>query len=238
MKHKSMSDNVLFGKYGHVIPAGTVIFREGDEGNEMFIIQEGKVKVSKSIGNKDHVLAILGKGDFFGEMAIVNRILRTATAQTVTDTHLLAFDRQGFRSMIEKNSKIAMNIIDKLCRRLQQANMQIQQLKRKNAPALIALHLVYAFEGASQDAIPIDKTLEEITLSLEMPLQEAEGIVQRFEKEGFLERTGKTLRVLNLEALRERAGSTSGEETSAGTSPSGATSTSSASSREGAENPG
>jgi CRP/FNR family cyclic AMP-dependent transcriptional regulator len=152
MKDYGMSDNVLFEKYGHVIPAGTVIFREGDEGNEIFIIQEGKVKISKSIGNNDHVLAILGKGDFFGEMAIVNRIRRTATAQTVTDTHLLAFDRQGFRSMIEKNSKIAMNIIDKLCRRLQQANMQIQQLKRKNAPALIALHLVYAFEGLPRKA--------------------------------------------------------------------------------------
>jgi CRP/FNR family cyclic AMP-dependent transcriptional regulator len=205
MKDYGMSDNVLFEKYGHVIPAGTVIFREGDEGNEMFIIQEGKVKISKSIGNKDHVLAILGKGDFFGEMAIVNRIRRTATAQTVTDTHLLAFDRQGFRSMIEKNSKIAMNIIDKLCRRLQQANMQIQQLKRKNAPALIALHLVYAFEGAPQESIPLDKTLEEISLSLEMPLQEAEGIVQRFEAEGVVKKNGNTLRVLDFEALRARA---------------------------------
>jgi CRP-like cAMP-binding protein len=205
MKDYGMSDNVLFEKYGHVIPAGTVIFREGDEGNEMFIIQEGKVKISKSIGNKDHVLAILGKGDFFGEMAIVNRIRRTATAQTVTDTHLLAFDRQGFRSMIEKNSKIAMNIIDKLCRRLQQANMQIQQLKRKNAPALIALHLVYAFEGATQESIPLDKTLEEISLSLEMPLQEAEGIVQRFEAEGVVKKNGNTLRVLDFEALRARA---------------------------------
>ena len=205
MKDYGMSDNVLFEKYGHVIPAGTVIFREGDEGNEMFIIQEGKVKISKSIENKDHVLAILGKGDFFGEMAIVNRVRRTATAQTVTDTHLLAFDRQGFRSMIEKNSKIAMSIIDKLCRRLQQANMQIQQLKRKNAPALIALHLVYAFEAATQESIPLDKTLEEISLSLEMPLQEAEGIVQRFEQEGLLRRTGNILEVLNLETLRARA---------------------------------
>ncbi len=204
-----MSDNLLFDKYGHVIPAGTVIFREGDEGNEMFIIQEGKVKISKSIGNKDHVLAILGKGDFFGEMAIVNRIRRTATAQTVTDTHLLAFDRQGFRSMIEKNSKIAMNIIDKLCRRLQQANMQIQQLKRKNAPALIALHLVYAFEGASQDSIPFDKTLEEISLSLEMPLQEVEGIVQRMETEGILKKEGKSLLLVNPQTLRERAGTAS-----------------------------
>ncbi len=208
-----MSDNLLFEKYGHVIPAGTVIFREGDEGNEMFIIQDGKVKISKSIGNKDHVLAILGKGDFFGEMAIVNRIRRTATAQTVTDTQLLAFDRQGFRSMIEKNSKIAMNIIDKLCRRLQQANMQIQQLKRKNAPALIALHLVYAFEGAPEDSIPFDKTLEEISLSLEMPLQEVEGIVQRMESEGIVKKEGKTLHLVNSQALRDKSGAASETQT-------------------------
>ncbi|GAB4374548.1 MAG: Crp/Fnr family transcriptional regulator [Spirochaetales bacterium] len=204
-----MSDNPLFEKYGKVIPAGTVIFREGDEGNEMYIIQDGKVRISKSIGNKDHVLAILGKGEFFGEMAIVNRIRRTATAQTVTDTHLLTFDRQGFRSMIEKNSRIAMNIIDKLCRRLQQANMQIQQLKRKNAPALIALHLVYAFEGAPEDSIPFDKTLEEISLSLEMPLQEVEGIVHRLETEGILRKEGNALLLANPQALQERSGATS-----------------------------
>lgn len=208
-----MSDNLLFEKYGHVIPAGTVIFREGDEGNEMFIIQDGKVKISKSIGNKDHVLAILGKGDFFGEMAIVNRIRRTATAQTVTDTQLLAFDRQGFRSMIEKNSKIAMNIIDKLCRRLQQANMQIQQLKRKNASALITLHLVYAFEGAPEDSIPFDKTLEEISLSLEMPLQEVEGIVQRMESEGIVKKEGKNLHLVNSQALRDKSGAASETQT-------------------------
>ncbi|MBP7494658.1 MAG: Crp/Fnr family transcriptional regulator [Spirochaetales bacterium] len=197
-----MKDNLLFEKYGHNIPAGTVLFQEGDEGNEMFIIQEGKIRISKSIGEKEHVIAILGKGDFFGEMALVNRIKRTATAQAVTDVRLLSFDRQGFRSMIEKNSKIAMNIIDKLCRRLQQANMQIQHLKRKNAGALIALNLYYAFESTSKELLSYEKTLEEISLSLETPLNEVEETVRKLEETEILKREGNGLRLLNLEGLK------------------------------------
>jgi CRP-like cAMP-binding protein len=199
---ESMTDNLLFEKYGHNIPGGTVLFREGDEGNEMFIIQEGKIRISKSIGEKEHVIAILGKGDFFGEMALVNRIKRTATAQAITDVRLLSFDRQGFRSMIEKNSKIAMNIIDKLCRRLQQANMQIQHLKRKNAGALIALNLYYAFESTSKELLPYEKTLEEISLSLETPLNEVEETVRKLEEREILKREGNGLRLLNLEGLK------------------------------------
>ncbi|MFQ3619370.1 MAG: Crp/Fnr family transcriptional regulator [Spirochaetales bacterium] len=210
MKQLPMSD-ILFEKYGHIIPASTIIFHEGDEGKEMYIIQDGKVKISKSAGDKDLVLAILGKGDFFGEMAIVTRVRRTATAQAVTDVHLLSFDRQGFRSMIEKNSKIAMNIIDKLCRRLQHANMQLQQIKVKNAPALIALNLLYAFEQSDSPSLPYEKNVEEISLSMEIPLAEVEHLVQQFLAEGILQKEGTQITLINPSALRNRAGVTKEE---------------------------
>lgn len=198
-----MADNQLFDKYGHIIPAGQVIFRENEEGEEMFIIQDGKVRIGKTIGGKEHILAILGKGDFFGEMAIVTRVKRTATATAVTDTHLLSFDRQGFRGMIEKNAKIAMNIIDKLCRRLQHANMQIQHLKRKNAPSLVALNLFYAFEETDKEGqIPLERTLEEVSLSLEVPAQEVRSIIEDFSRRGLLSLEGNTLKLLDKEKLK------------------------------------
>lgn len=198
-----MADNQLFDKYGHVIPAGEVIFREGEDGDEMFIIQDGKVRISKTIGDKEHILAILGKGDFFGEMAIVTRIKRSATARTVAATHLLAFDRQGFRGMIEKNSKIAMNIIDKLCRRLQHANMQIQHIKRRDEPTLVALNLLYAFEGAADSsALPEEKTIEEISLALEAPAAEVRGIVEKLAAGGVILRERGVIRLADMEKLR------------------------------------
>jgi CRP-like cAMP-binding protein len=199
-----MADTQLFEKYGNLIPAGQVIFRENEEGSEMFIIQDGKVRISKNIGGKEHILAVLTKGDFFGEMAIVTKVTRSATATAVTDTHLLSFDRQGFRGMIEKNSKIAMNIIDKLCRRLQHSNMQIQHFKRRNEPSLVALNLLYAFEAADTEggSIPLERTVEEISLSLEAPANEIRKIIEEYGRQGILSVESDTVRMIDRDRLK------------------------------------
>ncbi len=166
-----MAENTLFSKYGIVADSGKVLFHENDEGDQMYIIQEGSVRISKLIGGKEHILAVLGKGDFFGEMAIVNRSKRTATATAVGQVSLLAFNREGFLGMIEKNARIALNIIDKLCRRLQQADLQIHHLVRKSARGLVALNLYYAFAQAGFEKGKLDyvKTVRDISLSLEIP---------------------------------------------------------------------
>ncbi|MFW5688768.1 MAG: Crp/Fnr family transcriptional regulator [Spirochaetota bacterium] len=166
-----MAENPLFEKYGQTFEAGKVIFREGDQGEHMYIIQSGQVKISKNVGGREHELAVLEKGDFFGEMAIVSRIARTATATAVNSTQLLAFDRQGFMGMIEKNAKIALNIIDKLSRRLQNANSQIQLMYQRNQRSLIALNLYTRFNERKPDEqhLPLDRTVEQISLNLETP---------------------------------------------------------------------
>jgi CRP/FNR family transcriptional regulator, cyclic AMP receptor protein len=166
-----MAENPLFEKYGQTFDAGKTIFQEGDQGEHMYIIQTGQVKISKNIGAQEHELAILEKGDFFGEMAIVSRIARTASATAVNSTQLLAFDRQGFMGMIEKNAKIALNIIDKLCRRLQNANSQIQLMFQRNQKSLIALNLYTRFGDRKPDEqhLPLDRTVEQMSLNLETP---------------------------------------------------------------------
>ena len=128
-----MEKGSLFEKYGNSVKAGREIFKEGEPGDTMFIIQKGRVKITKRIGNVDKILMVLQKGDFFGEMAIVNQAPRTATATAVDNTELLCFNRQGFLSMISKNSNIAMNIIEKLCVRLQKTDNAIRDLKHDPA---------------------------------------------------------------------------------------------------------
>lgn len=176
-----MAENTLFNKYGIVVDSGKVLFKENEEGEEMYIIQEGSVRISKTMDGKEHVLAVLGKGDFFGEMAIVNRVRRTATATAIGTVQLLAFNREGFLGMIEKNARIALNIIDKLCRRLQQADNQIQHLVKKSGKGLMALNLYYnfaenGFERASLDYV---KVVREMSLSLELPY---DAVAQFFEE--------------------------------------------------------
>jgi CRP/FNR family transcriptional regulator, cyclic AMP receptor protein len=205
-----MGNGPLFEKYGHTIESGKMIFREGDEGNQMFIIQNGKVRISKNIDGKDHILAVLGKGDFFGEMAIVSRINRTATATAVGSVDLLCFDRTGFQGMIENNSKIALNIIDKLCKRLQHANQQIQHLVKGNVKNLVALHLYYAFQErkSGNPPIPFDRTMEEITLNLEMPEKRLHNIFKELETEGIISVSRNSLNLINQEALNRIAENT------------------------------
>ena len=140
-------DTNLYQKFGHNVKPAQIIFSEGDSGDQMFVIQEGKVRVSKKIGGREHILAVLGKSDFFGEMAIVTNVKRTATITAIDEVKLLCFNREGFISMINKNPKIALNIIDKLCRRLQNNNLQIQHLVKRNGRALVALNLYYSFKG-------------------------------------------------------------------------------------------
>ena len=164
-------ENTLYDRFGSTFDPGAVIFGENDVGEEMFIIQRGKVRISKRIGAKDHTLAILEKGDFFGEMAIVTRTPRTATATALDQVQVLAFNREGFLSMITKNAKIALNIIDKLCQRLQGANAQIQRLVRRNARALVALNLHYGFQavGWAKGELAYDRTVGDIAANLELP---------------------------------------------------------------------
>jgi CRP-like cAMP-binding protein len=176
-----MAENTLFGKYGIIVDSGKVLFKENEKGEQMYIIQEGNVRISKQIDGKEHILAVLGKGDFFGEMAIVNRSVRTATATAAGTVHLLAFNREGFLGMIEKNARIALNIIDKLCHRLQQADLQIHHLVRKSARGLMALNLYYAFAEQGFEAGSLDyvKVSRDIALSLEVP---SDSVVAFFEE--------------------------------------------------------
>jgi len=206
-----VAENVLYEKYGQTISAGTEIFREGEPGERMYIIQSGTVRISKEFDGKLHVLAELGKGEFFGEMAIVSRIERTATVTAVTDTYLLSFDRQGFESMIEKNAKIAMNVIDKLSRRLAEANAQIQYFFRKNEESLVALDLYNRFIS-KRDGEPVlarDRVVKEISLNLEIPAQTVERIIDGITERGICTVKQNAIRLKNegrLGAIAEKGG--------------------------------
>ena len=157
------------------------------------------------------MISVLEKGDFFGEMAIVNRIQRTATVTAVDEVELLVFDREGLQNMIARNARIALTIIDKLCRRLQTAHLKIQHLVKKDARGLIALHLRSLFQELPEDhaELPFQKCLEEVSLSLELPMEEVRAVLDGFATEGVLARDGDTLSLVDRERfveLTERVG--------------------------------
>ncbi len=105
-------------------PAGTYVFRQGEAGSEMFIIQEGRVEILAQKGRKEVPLAVLEEGDFFGEMAVLEDLPRTASARTLTPCQLLRIDRQTFDQLIRHNPEIAVRMLRKLCHRLRTAQPQ------------------------------------------------------------------------------------------------------------------
>jgi CRP-like cAMP-binding protein len=87
---------------------GQVLFREGDQGEEMFLVRDGSILVSKAVtGKVEQVLARFGPGDFFGEMSLFDRSPRSATIQAESDAALLALDRQNLTALIEVNPRAA-----------------------------------------------------------------------------------------------------------------------------------
>lgn len=91
-----------------VLRRGQVLFREGDHGHEMFLVRAGAIVISKTItGRVEQVLARIGPGDFFGEMALFDRSPRSATVQADTDVTLLVLDRAALARLTEDSPRAA-----------------------------------------------------------------------------------------------------------------------------------
>lgn len=115
--------------------AGDRIFAQGELGTEMFIIQEGEVDIIKRIGAESHALSRLEKGDFFGEMAVLEAMPRTADAVAVTDVKVLAINGSRFDEMLRKNPEVAVRIIRKYSKRLREANTLLEKLVGREVDA-------------------------------------------------------------------------------------------------------
>ena len=106
------------GELGKVFEAGKNIVEEGTFGNCMYVIQEGKVEVLKKKNGREIRLAVLEEGEFFGEMAIVEKGKRSATVRALEDVRVLTIDKKVFLKRIHEDPSLAFHIIKTLSHRL------------------------------------------------------------------------------------------------------------------------
>jgi hypothetical protein len=109
---------------------GETIYHEGDLGTEMYVIQNGAVRIFRRIGGVKQELAIMEKGDFFGEFAVLEGLPRTASAEALDDVDLIEINSTTFDRMIRSNIEIAVRMLRKLSNRLQEATQKIELLSR------------------------------------------------------------------------------------------------------------
>src|SRR5688572_8023772 len=107
--------------------AGDFVFREGDLGTEMYIVHEGRVEILKKVQDGDHLLATLEKGDFFGEMSVLEDLPRTASARARTDVELVRINGATFDAMLKSNTEIAVRMMRKLSRRLREVTGMLEE---------------------------------------------------------------------------------------------------------------
>jgi len=172
----------LFGRFGKEIPKGTILFWENEPGQEMYIIQSGKVKISKKVRDVEKTLVILGKGDFFGEMSILNNKPRSATAEVIEDARLLVIDSQTFEVMVRSNTEIAVRLIKNLAARLQEADHQIENLLlRDNTSRLVNTLAKLATQQGQRttQGIQIHYRPEDLASEAGIPSDQVEGIVKK-----------------------------------------------------------
>ena len=116
----------LFWKFGKDFPKGTVLFREGELGRDMFIIQTGKVQVRKKVGTTEKVLAELSDGEFFGEMALLMGMDRSGTVEVIEDSKILVVSPDTFENLLKGNIEIALKMLKKMASRLRALDERLE----------------------------------------------------------------------------------------------------------------
>jgi CRP-like cAMP-binding protein len=112
--------------------AGEHIFSEGDTGTEMYIIKAGRVGLWREVNGERTTLTVLSKGDFFGEMSLLEGSPRTATAEAVDPCDLMRIDGATFSNMVRQNVEIAVRMMRKLSARIRHMNERILELEGKS----------------------------------------------------------------------------------------------------------
>jgi len=117
--------------YEKLLKSGEVLFKEGAQGDEMYLIRSGKIRIVKDLEGTKKTLAVLGEGEFFGEMAVLDKRPRSASAIAETDAKLIIVDRNAFLSSVNKNPFIKY-IIETLTTRLRKTNNMLKYFSVPN----------------------------------------------------------------------------------------------------------
>jgi CRP/FNR family transcriptional regulator, cyclic AMP receptor protein len=174
--------------------SGEVIFKEGDSEDTMFFIKEGKVEISRKMGDAEQVLAFLGPNDFFGEMALLSKSTRSASAKAVKETTVIVFNRKQFMNLLKTRGEIVLKIIEVLIQRLKESNDTINKLIQKNQKALVFDSLSKWLQVKDNDA-NINMASEWVSGQLGMKVRETEAVIRQLVMMNLLSLRGNVIAI-------------------------------------------
>lgn len=127
-----------YSDIGKVYSDGDVIFKEGEKGENMFVIQSGKVSITKKTDSGDLTIATLGKGELFGEMALFDQLPRSATAIAVGEARILNIDKKKFFTAASRDPSMVFKILETTSMRIRKLDDEFTKLKKSRLEVLQA----------------------------------------------------------------------------------------------------
>lgn len=198
-----LANRLVLRRFGQ----GQVIFHHGDPGGLLYIISDGKVKITHSTPDgQEALLAILGNGDFFGELALLDNSPRSATAEALESTQTLTLHRADFRRFLNNNPDFAMHVLQTMAQHIRRLNSQLSDIFFLDLPGRLArtlLRLADQHGRPVEEGILIDLTLTqtdlaEMTGATRVSINKSLG---RFRRDGWVKTKGRRFTILDRGAL-------------------------------------
>ncbi len=185
-----------------------MILMEEALGDSFFVISKGSVKITRlSEDGREVILAMLGEGEFFGEMSLLDGETRSANVVAIEDAEVMVLNRNDFLSLLERYPRIAISLLEELTRRLRKSDQQIESLSLSDAEKRIAITLIRLAEelGTIKHGDVTIKTLpyqQDIANMAGTSRETVSRTLKLLEDKKYIVREGKTLVVCEFEHFR------------------------------------
>jgi CRP/FNR family cyclic AMP-dependent transcriptional regulator len=192
------------------IAKGSVLFAEGDEGDHLYVIVEGKLKLGTSSGDgRENLLSILGPGEMFGELSLFDPGPRTSTATAVTDAKLLSLGQEKLIPWLAENPQVALQLLARLAQRLRRTNEAVGDLVFSDVPGRVAKALIDLGErfGKQTDEglfVHHDLTQEELAQLVGASRETVNKALADFAGRNWLKLDGRAVLITDFERLSKR----------------------------------
>jgi len=193
------------------VPRGETVFAEGEPGDRLFVVVEGKVKLGQtSADGRENLLAVLGPGEMFGELSLFDPGERTSTATALTDVMLLGLGQRDLRPWLTGRPEVAAELLQALAQRLRRTNEAMSDLVFSDVPGRVAkalLELSEKFGTPVDDGVLVahDLTQEELAQLVGASRETVNKALADFAQRGWLRLEARAVVLLDVERLTRRA---------------------------------
>nr|WP_269204168.1 Crp/Fnr family transcriptional regulator [Motilibacter rhizosphaerae] len=191
---------------------GEVLFAEGDAGDRLYVVTDGKIKLGRtSPDGRENLQGILGPGEMFGELSLFDPGPRTATATAVTATTLIGLGHDDLDPWIRRRPEVGVAMLRALARRLRRTNDTLSDLVFRDVPGRVAkalLDLARRFGVPSDQGVHVthDLTQEELAQLVGASRETVNKALADFQQRGWLRHEARAVVLLDIDRLARRAG--------------------------------